>query len=52
MKRSLRRQRIVQLLAVTGGPYDPDADVVVQEKLVDDRRRAEAEQQRRQISSG
>ncbi|MFE3995196.1 hypothetical protein ACFXPW_26375 [Streptomyces goshikiensis] len=41
-------QRIVQLLAATGGPYDPDADVVVQEELAEDRRREEAEQQRRQ----
>ncbi|MFI8504557.1 hypothetical protein ACIGFK_39540 [Streptomyces sp. NPDC085524] len=41
-------QRIVQLLAATGGPYDPDADVVVQEELAEDRRRAEAEQQYRQ----
>ncbi|MCX4971053.1 hypothetical protein OHA98_41315 [Streptomyces sp. NBC_00654] len=41
-------QRIVQLLAATGGPYDPDADVVVQEELTEDRRREEAEQQRRQ----
>ncbi|WP_331762371.1 hypothetical protein [Streptomyces sp. NBC_01508] len=28
-------QRLVQLLAATGGPYDPDADVVVQEELAD-----------------
>ncbi|MFI8784434.1 hypothetical protein ACWIGB_15650 [Streptomyces albidoflavus] len=41
-------QRVVQLLAATGGPYDPDADVVVQEELAEDRRREEAEQQRRQ----
>lgn len=41
-------QRVVQLLAATGGPYDPDGDVVVQEELADDRRREEAEQQRRQ----
>lgn len=41
-------QRIVQLLAATGGPYDLDADVVVQEELAEDRRREEAEQQRRQ----
>ncbi|MGQ4732671.1 hypothetical protein ACUN3E_34075 [Streptomyces sp. Ju416(a)] len=41
-------QRIVQLLAATGAPYDPDADAVVQEELADDRRREEAEQQRRQ----
>ncbi|MFE4055608.1 hypothetical protein ACFXP3_04730 [Streptomyces sp. NPDC059096] len=41
-------QRVVQLLAVSGGPYDPDADVVVQEELAKDRRREEAEQQYRQ----
>ncbi|WP_186784577.1 hypothetical protein [Streptomyces sp. CBG33] len=41
-------QRVVQLLAATGGPYDPDADVVVQEELANDRRREKAEQQRRQ----
>ncbi|MGW6247894.1 hypothetical protein [Streptomyces roseolus] len=41
-------QRVVQLLADTGGPYDPDADPVVQEELAEDRRREEAEQQRRQ----
>ncbi|MEV5658273.1 hypothetical protein [Streptomyces sp. NPDC052291] len=41
-------RRVVQLLAATGGPYDPDADVVVQEELAEDRRRDEAEQQRRQ----
>ncbi|MEU9197800.1 hypothetical protein [Streptomyces hundungensis] len=41
-------QRVVQLLAATGGPYDPDADAVVQEELAEDRRREEAEQQRRQ----
>ncbi|MFF5668465.1 hypothetical protein ACFY7F_37565 [Streptomyces griseofuscus] len=41
-------QRVVQLLAATGGPYDLDADVVVQEELAEDRRREEAEQQRRQ----
>ncbi|MGW1007683.1 hypothetical protein [Streptomyces sp. NPDC002520] len=41
-------ERIVQLLAATGGPYDPDADAVVQEELAEDRRREEAEQQRRQ----
>ncbi|MEU3226819.1 hypothetical protein ABZ695_27165 [Streptomyces sp. NPDC006976] len=41
-------QRVVQLLAATGGPYDPDADVVVQEELAEDRRREEAEQQHRQ----
>ncbi len=41
-------QRIVQLLAATGGPYDPDTDAVVQEELAEDRRREEAEQQRRQ----
>ncbi|MEU5583101.1 hypothetical protein ABZ791_36510 [Streptomyces huasconensis] len=38
----------MQLLAATGDPYDPDADVVVQEELAEDRRREEAEQQRRQ----
>ncbi|MFD8621404.1 hypothetical protein [Streptomyces sp. NPDC059513] len=37
-------QRVVQLLAATGGPYDPDADVVVQEELAEDRRREEARQ--------
>jgi hypothetical protein len=26
-------QRVVQLLAATGDPYDPDADIVVQEEL-------------------
>ncbi|WP_234326897.1 hypothetical protein [Streptomyces sp. NRRL S-337] len=41
-------QRIVQLLAASGGPYDPDADAVVQEELTADRRRKEAEQQRLQ----
>ncbi|MEV0495846.1 hypothetical protein [Streptomyces atratus] len=41
-------QRIVQLLAATGRPYDPDADAVVQEELAEDRRREEVEQQRRQ----
>ncbi|MEW2373396.1 hypothetical protein AB0940_29090 [Streptomyces sp. NPDC006656] len=41
-------QRVVQLLAATGGPYDPDADVVGQAELAADRRREEAEQQRRQ----
>ncbi|NED11859.1 hypothetical protein [Streptomyces sp. SID9124] len=41
-------QRVVQLLAATGGPYDLDADVVVQEELAEDRGREEAEQQRRQ----
>ncbi|GAA1554308.1 hypothetical protein [Streptomyces globosus] len=41
-------QRVVQLLAATDGPYDPDADVVVQEELAEDRRREEVEQQRRQ----
>ncbi|WP_327180309.1 hypothetical protein OG599_34535 (plasmid) [Streptomyces sp. NBC_01335] len=41
-------QRVVQLLAATGGPYDPDADVVVQEELAEDRRHEEAEQQLRQ----
>ncbi|MEV2255964.1 hypothetical protein AB0I94_36325 [Streptomyces sp. NPDC050147] len=38
----------MQLLAATGGPYDPDADAVVQEELAEDRRREEVEQQRRQ----
>ncbi|GGQ34165.1 hypothetical protein [Streptomyces roseolilacinus] len=38
----------MQLLAATGGPYDPDADAIVQEELAEDRRREEAEQQRRQ----
>ncbi|MFF2927199.1 hypothetical protein ACFVTP_33145 [Streptomyces celluloflavus] len=44
-------QRVVQLLAATGrpyAPYAPDADAVVQEELAEDRRRKEAEQQRRQ----
>ncbi|MFD6113978.1 hypothetical protein ACFWG0_28270 [Streptomyces yangpuensis] len=41
-------QRIVQLLAATGGPYDPGADVVVQDELAEDRRREEAEQQHHQ----
>lgn len=41
-------QRIVQLLAATGGPYDPDADVVVQEELAEEQRRKVAEQQRLQ----
>ncbi|MER5747087.1 hypothetical protein ABT097_27935 [Streptomyces sp. NPDC002225] len=41
-------QRVVQLLAAIGGPYDPDTDVVVQEELAEDRRREEAEQQHRQ----
>ncbi|MFE5902494.1 hypothetical protein ACFQ67_34505 [Streptomyces sp. NPDC056488] len=41
-------QRVVQLLAATGGPYDPDTDIVVQKELAADRRREEAEQQRRQ----
>ncbi|MFJ1751268.1 hypothetical protein ACIOJD_34325 [Streptomyces sp. NPDC088116] len=41
-------QRVVQLLAAIGGPYDPDADIVVQEELAEDRRRQEAEQQHRQ----
>ncbi|MEU3434188.1 hypothetical protein [Streptomyces sp. NPDC006863] len=36
-------QRVVQLLAAPGGPYDPDTDVVVQEELAEDRRREEAE---------
>lgn len=44
-------RRIGQLLATTGGPYDPDADAVVQEELAADRRRKEAEQQRLQSSS-
>ncbi|MFE3643864.1 hypothetical protein ACFXOM_23160 [Streptomyces sp. NPDC059169] len=41
-------RRVVRLLAATGGPYDPDADAVVQEELAEDRRREEAERQRRQ----
>ncbi|MFI9080991.1 hypothetical protein ACIGW8_31735 [Streptomyces sioyaensis] len=41
-------RRIGQLLATTGGPYDPDADAVVQEELAADRHRKEAEQQRLQ----
>ncbi|MDX3458794.1 hypothetical protein PV396_43925 [Streptomyces sp. ME02-8801-2C] len=38
-------RRIVQLLAVHDGPYDPDTDAVVQEELAADRHRKEAEQQ-------
>ncbi|MFG2668859.1 hypothetical protein ACGFY6_32055 [Streptomyces sp. NPDC048387] len=41
-------RRIVQLLATTGDPYDPDADVVVQGELAEDRRREEAARQHRQ----
>ncbi|MFI0915354.1 hypothetical protein [Streptomyces abikoensis] len=41
-------RRIVQLLATTGGPYDPDADAVVQEELAEERRREEAARQHRQ----
>ncbi|WP_431983154.1 hypothetical protein [Streptomyces qinglanensis] len=41
-------RRIVELLATTGGPYDPDADAVVQAELAEDQRRERAEQQRRQ----
>ncbi|MEV2255236.1 hypothetical protein AB0I94_32490 [Streptomyces sp. NPDC050147] len=40
-------RRIMQLLAATGGPYDPDADTVVQEELAEDGRREEVEPQRR-----
>ncbi|MFD3922878.1 hypothetical protein [Streptomyces sp. NPDC058595] len=38
----LEWQRIVQLLTVSGGPYDPGADAVVQEELAENRRREEA----------
>ncbi|WP_330455535.1 hypothetical protein OIB37_00735 [Streptomyces sp. NBC_00820] len=38
----------MQLLATTGGVYDPKSDVVVQDELAADRRAAEAEQQRLQ----
>ncbi|MEU1668511.1 hypothetical protein ABZ547_34015 [Streptomyces sparsogenes] len=41
-------ERIAQLLAATGGVYDPEADAVVQDELAADRRAAEAEQQRLQ----
>ncbi|WP_232791277.1 hypothetical protein [Streptomyces kanasensis] len=41
-------ERIAQLLATTGGTYDPKADAVVQDELAADRRAAEAEQQRLQ----
>ncbi|MCX5589542.1 hypothetical protein [Streptomyces erythrochromogenes] len=41
-------ERIAQLLATTGGTYDPAADAFVQDELAEDRRREEAEQQRRQ----
>ncbi|MEV5546490.1 hypothetical protein AB0L35_10190 [Streptomyces sp. NPDC052309] len=37
-----------QLLATTGGVYDPETDAVVQDELAADRRAAEAEQQRLQ----
>ncbi|MEE6269111.1 hypothetical protein V2E29_26180 [Streptomyces diastatochromogenes] len=40
--------RIAQLLATTGGVYDPAADAVVQDELTADRRAAEADQQRLQ----
>ncbi|MFJ3203646.1 hypothetical protein [Streptomyces sp. NPDC086989] len=41
-------RRIGQLLAVTGGPYDPNDDAVVQEEVAEVRRRVEVERQRRQ----
>ncbi|MFE1028547.1 hypothetical protein ACFW5I_28975 [Streptomyces sp. NPDC058818] len=41
-------QRIAQLLATTGGTYDPKGDAVVQDELAADQRAAEAEQQRLQ----
>ncbi|MGW2101543.1 hypothetical protein ACWCPX_28365 [Streptomyces olivaceoviridis] len=41
-------ERITQLLAATGGVYDPETDAVVQDELATDRRAAEAEQQRLQ----
>ncbi|WDM17050.1 hypothetical protein J3S85_39795 [Streptomyces lavenduligriseus] len=41
-------QRIAQLLAATGGVYDPETDAVAQDELAADRRAEEAEQQRRQ----
>ncbi|MFJ6792099.1 hypothetical protein [Streptomyces angustmyceticus] len=41
-------ERIAQLLATTGGVYDPESDAVVQDELAADRRAEEAEQQRLQ----
>lgn len=41
----LEWQRIVQLLAADDGPYDPDADAVVQEEFTENRRRNEATRQ-------
>lgn len=41
-------ERIAQLLATTGGMYDPKADAVVQDELAADQRAAEAGQQRLQ----
>ncbi|CQR59525.1 hypothetical protein [Streptomyces leeuwenhoekii] len=41
-------ERIAQLLATTGGVYDPETDAVVQDELAADRRAEEAEQQRLQ----
>ncbi|MFE1198454.1 hypothetical protein ACFW6E_37880 [Streptomyces olivaceoviridis] len=41
-------ERITQLLAATGGLYDPATDAVVQDELAADRRAAQAEQQRLQ----
>ncbi|MFE2384569.1 hypothetical protein [Streptomyces misionensis] len=41
-------ERITQLLATTGGVYDPETDAVVQDELATDQRAAEAEQQRLQ----
>ncbi|WP_208036329.1 hypothetical protein [Streptomyces cyanogenus] len=37
-------ERITQLLATTGGVYDPAADAVLQDELAADRGAAEAEQ--------
>jgi hypothetical protein len=41
-------ERIAQLLAMTGGTYDPEGDAVVQDELAADRRAEEVEQQRLQ----
>ncbi|MEW1753495.1 hypothetical protein [Streptomyces angustmyceticus] len=41
-------ERIAQLLATTGGVYDPGADALVQDELDADRRAEEAKQQRLQ----
>ncbi|SEB74514.1 hypothetical protein SAMN04490357_0276 [Streptomyces misionensis] len=40
------RKHITQLLATTGGVYDPETDAVVQDELAADRRAAEAKQHR------